>query len=101
MIRPARADRMTFASFVTAVLNGRDVRVVQMTNRIGILSAIGAVARNGFLVTLMAALCFAFWTQDAFAQRGAQPVRIDAGGDSAVSQSIVLPLDKAAFALLF
>ena len=32
----------------------------------------------------------------AFAQRGSQPVRIDMGGESAVSKSIVLPLDKAA-----
>jgi len=32
----------------------------------------------------------------AAAQRGAQPVHIDTGGQSAVSKSIVLPLDKAA-----
>ena len=32
----------------------------------------------------------------AMAQRGAQPVRIDTGGESAVSKSIVLPLNKAA-----
>ena len=32
----------------------------------------------------------------ASAQRGSQPVRISVGGDSAVSKSIVLPLDKAA-----
>ncbi len=32
----------------------------------------------------------------AEAQRGAQPVRIDTGGSSAVSKSIVLPLNKAA-----
>lgn len=30
------------------------------------------------------------------AQRGSQPVRIDTGGESAVSKSIVLPLNKAA-----
>lgn len=32
----------------------------------------------------------------AAAQRGSQPVRIDSGGESAVSKSIVLPLNKAA-----
>ena len=32
----------------------------------------------------------------AFAQRGSQPVHISVGGDSVVSKSIVLPLDKAA-----
>ena len=32
----------------------------------------------------------------AHAQRGAYPVKIDTGGDSAVSKSIVLPLNKAA-----
>ena len=32
----------------------------------------------------------------ALAQRGSQPVRIDVGGQSAVSKSIVLPLNKAA-----
>lgn len=32
----------------------------------------------------------------AWAQRGSQPVRIDAGGESAVSKSLVLPLNKAA-----
>lgn len=32
----------------------------------------------------------------AMAQRGAQPVRIDLGGESPVSKSIVLPLNKAA-----
>ncbi len=32
----------------------------------------------------------------ASAQRGSQPVRIDVGGESAVSKSIILPLNKAA-----
>ncbi len=32
----------------------------------------------------------------ASAQRGSQPVRIDVGGESAVSRSIILPLNKAA-----
>ena len=34
--------------------------------------------------------------EPAAAQRGSQPVRISVGGDSEVSQSLVLPLNKAA-----
>ncbi len=47
---------------------------------------IAAVALTGFDVA----------SSDALAQRGAYPVTIDSGGESAVSQSIVLPLNKAA-----
>ena len=42
------------------------------------------------------ALAIAGVVTPAAAQRGSQPVRIDTGGNSAVSKSIVLPLDKAA-----
>lgn len=42
-----------------------------------------------FVVAGMAAL-------PASAQRGAQPVRIDSGGETAVSKSLILPLNKAA-----
>ena len=35
-------------------------------------------------------------TESALAQRGAYPVKIDMGGESAVSKSIILPLNKAA-----
>lgn len=49
-------------------------------------------------LTLAFCAFFAVGTADiaAWAQRGSQPVRIDAGGESAVSKSLVLPLNKAA-----
>lgn len=49
-------------------------------------------ARNATLAALVA---FAAATP-AFAQRGNQPVSIDVGGDSVVSKSLILPLNKAA-----
>lgn len=48
------------------------------------------------LVAAVAACVAAAVATPAHAQRGAYPVRIDTGGESAVSKSIVLPLDKAA-----
>lgn len=42
------------------------------------------------------AVAFSAALTPAHAQRGSQPVRIDTGGQSAVSKSLVLPLDKAA-----
>lgn len=54
----------------------------------------------GAVKKLALALCafFAAGAADmnAWAQRGSQPVRIDNGGESAVSKSLVLPLNKAA-----
>ncbi len=52
--------------------------------------------QKGLVMALTAIAAGALITDDAAAQRGATKVRIDAGGASEVSQSIVLPLDKAA-----
>lgn len=59
-------------------------------------NAIGA--RAGKILVLAAAGAFALSAvlSPASAQRGSQPVRIDMGGESAVSKSIILPLNKAA-----
>ena len=48
------------------------------------------------LLALAAAASALGLSMPAAAQRGSQPVRIDAGGEGAVSKSIVLPLNKAA-----
>ncbi len=48
------------------------------------------------IAVMAGALAVSALMSPAAAQRGAQAVRIDTGGDSAVSKSIVLPLDKAA-----
>lgn len=48
------------------------------------------------VMALSAVIAVSALTVPAAAQRGAQAVRIDTGGESAVSKSIVLPLDKAA-----
>ena len=47
-------------------------------------------------VVLAGTIAASALTAPAYAQRGINEVRIDAGGESAVSKSIVLPLDKAA-----
>ncbi|NOX95567.1 MAG: type II and III secretion system protein family protein [Alphaproteobacteria bacterium] len=52
-------------------------------------------SRIGFVVFAMVALGMVAPSQAA-AQRGIQQVRIDTGGTSSVSKSIILPLDKAA-----
>lgn len=57
----------------------------------------GAKARMAkSLLALAAAAAGLGFAMPAAAQRGSQPVLIDAGGESAVSKSIVLPLNKAA-----
>ncbi|GJL93901.1 MAG: secretin [Hyphococcus sp.] len=55
-------------------------------------------ASTGQLIAAVIAgvIAAAAMTTPAYAQRGINEVRIDAGGESAVSKSIVLPLDKAA-----
>lgn len=53
---------------------------------------IGRVA----IIALAGVLAVSASVAPAAAQRGNQPVRIDSGGESAVSKSIMLPLDKAA-----
>ncbi len=67
---------MTFANNVSKKLSAR-------AGRFAFLALAGVIAVSGF-------------ASPAAAQRGSQPVRIDTGGESAVSKSIVLPLDKAA-----
>ena len=47
-------------------------------------------------VSIACATMFGALSEPAHAQRGNTPVRIDTGGESAVSKSIVLPLNKAA-----
>ncbi|MEO1135600.1 MAG: type II and III secretion system protein family protein [Pseudomonadota bacterium] len=49
-----------------------------------------------FLAAMLIGLVAFGATSPASAQRGNQPVRIDMGGESAVSKSIILPLNKAA-----
>lgn len=63
-----------------------------------ILSAIAnkTFSRPAVRAALAAMAAFAVATAPASAQRGTQQVRIDAGGGSEVSKSIVLPLDKSA-----
>jgi len=56
----------------------------------------GAIARKAIIAAFASALIAASAAAPAMAQRGAHPVRIDIGGESAVSKSIVLPLNKAA-----
>ena len=51
-----------------------------------------ALAIAGTVITA----AFSATLAPAHAQRGSQPVRIDTGGESAVSKSLILPLDKAA-----
>jgi len=48
------------------------------------------------IAAMVGMLAVSVFMSPAAAQRGTQAVRIDTGGDSAVSKSIVLPLDKAA-----
>jgi len=50
----------------------------------------------GALAAAIAGVAAFFVAGPALAQTGAYPVKIDMGGDSAVSKSIVLPLNKAA-----
>lgn len=57
--------------------------------------AAGALAAKPLLAMLAGVAAFGL-ALPAAAQRGSQPVRIDSGGETAVSKSIVLPLDKAA-----
>ena len=60
-----------------------------------ILKAIKIASRPACALALAATMTLAA-SPSAQAQRGAYPVRVDTGGESAVSQSIVLPLNKAA-----
>lgn len=48
------------------------------------------------MLAMLAGLAALGMALPASAQRGSQPVRIDVGGESAVSKSIILPLNKAA-----
>lgn len=57
---------------------------------------LAAGARRFAAAALLGAFAIAAITAPASAQRGNQPVHIDSGGESAVSKSIILPLDKAA-----
>ncbi|NNE39750.1 MAG: type II and III secretion system protein family protein [Marinicaulis sp.] len=54
------------------------------------------VTRKTAKISFASLAAFAVVATPASAQRGSQPVSIDTGGASAVSKSIVLPLDKAA-----
>jgi len=58
--------------------------------------AAGASAAKPLFAAMLAGLAAFGLSTPAAAQRGSQPVRIDAGGETAVSKSIILPLDKAA-----
>ena len=58
------------------------------------LRSMKKIINPAIALTLVATL--AAFASPAAAQRGSQPVRIDMGGESAVSQSIILPLNKAA-----
>ncbi|WDI33195.1 type II and III secretion system protein family protein [Hyphococcus flavus] len=55
-----------------------------------------ALKSTGMLVGAIAGTISLSISGDAMAQRGAYPVSIDMGGESAVSKSIILPLNKAA-----
>ncbi|MBT8472658.1 MAG: type II and III secretion system protein family protein [Marinicaulis sp.] len=54
------------------------------------------VTRKTAKISFASLAAFTVVATPASAQRGSQPVSIDTGGASAVSKSIVLPLDKAA-----
>jgi pilus assembly protein CpaC len=54
------------------------------------------IASKKIMAAFSAATLAVFAAMPASAQRGAQPVQIDIGGESSVSKSIVLPLNKAA-----
>jgi len=53
-------------------------------------------AAGAFAAAFCALLALAVTASPAAAQRGAYPVTIDGGGETAVSKSLVLPLNKAA-----
>lgn len=79
-------------SFVMAALK-KISQVLKMVFSVNVLKkAASMTIRTALGVVMLSALV----TGPALAQRGTQPVRIDMGGTSAVSKSIVLPLDKAA-----
>ncbi len=68
----------------------------EMTQPANAIRTAGALTGNLLVAACIGALALSVSTSPALAQRGSQPVRIDTGGDSAVSKSIVLPLNKAA-----
>lgn len=67
----------------------------QMTMLATVMNAAAKRAAKTAAATLIGAAALGL-AAPAFAQRGSQPVHISVGGDSVVSKSIVLPLDKAA-----
>jgi pilus assembly protein CpaC len=70
--------------------------VSQIISPENILKKIARSASRAGFVVLAAAVLFSVAASPAAAQRGSQRVRIDTGGASNVSRSLVLPLDKAA-----
>ncbi len=66
-----------------------------MTMLAKVMNAAAGRAAKAAAATLIGAAALGL-AAPAFAQRGSQPVHISVGGDSVVSKSIVLPLDKAA-----
>jgi len=60
------------------------------------IKTLRACAAKPLFVALASVTVFSAVATPAMAQRGIQPVRIDTGGTSDVSKSIILPLNKAA-----
>ncbi len=78
-----------------AVRNKKFDQGVFMTVLERVMTAARPQTAKSAALMLLSAAAFGL-TAPAYAQRGSQPVRIDVGGESAVSKSIVLPLNKAA-----
>ena len=67
-----------------------------MTRATNVMNRAGAIAGKLLTLACVGVLAMAVSPNEAYAQRGAHPVNIDMGGESVVSKSLVLPLNKAA-----
>ncbi len=79
-----------------AGLNMKFDQGFEMTLAANAIKAAGAFTGKFLVMACIGAIAISVTSGSALAQRGSQPVAIDMGGDSAVSKSIVLPLNKAA-----
>ena len=79
-----------------ADLNMKFDQGFKMTRVANAIKAASALTGNLLVLACVSAFAVSISSSPALAQRGSQPARIDTGGVSAVSKSIILPLNKAA-----
>ena len=78
------------------VLNLTGEQRLEMAFGKSVFSSVKAPIKSAGIAAIVGAITLSSMIMPAAAQYGSQSVRIDTGGHSDVSQSIVLPLDKAA-----